>query len=191
VGQPGKAPVTSTEGQFRVPNRLTTGDYGLFVSVGERDGSPRLALPLGNDDGKHRYRLGSIHIRVDAQYRFTWQPPRKADNEWQLPVVFETLKPLPPNTQPFAHLDLDSRIAHGIGCALVEGNEALRQPGKHVGYLRLNAPDDAQGKTFDLHVGLWILRGQRLLAETGAIDRRIHLGTVSYAEDGTPVVTPR
>lgn len=38
------------------------GTYDVFVSVGQRDGTPRLALPLPADDGQHRYRLGSIKL---------------------------------------------------------------------------------------------------------------------------------
>ena len=33
------------------------------VSVGQRDGTPRLALPLPNDDGQHRYRLGNLVLK--------------------------------------------------------------------------------------------------------------------------------
>jgi hypothetical protein len=36
------------------------GRCDLFVSIGERDGTPRIALPLAGDDGQRRYRLGSI-----------------------------------------------------------------------------------------------------------------------------------
>ena len=38
------------------------GTYTVFVSVGQRDGTPRIGLPLDQDDGQHRYRLGSIRL---------------------------------------------------------------------------------------------------------------------------------
>ncbi len=38
------------------------GEYGVFISVGDRDGTPRIALPLKGNDGRRRYRLGSIII---------------------------------------------------------------------------------------------------------------------------------
>jgi len=38
------------------------GTYAVFVSVGQRDGTPRIGLPLDQDDGQHRYRLGSIRL---------------------------------------------------------------------------------------------------------------------------------
>jgi hypothetical protein len=34
----------------------------VFISVGQRDGTPRTALPLPNDDGQRRYRLGTMEL---------------------------------------------------------------------------------------------------------------------------------
>jgi hypothetical protein len=39
------------------------GQYDLFVSVGQRDGTPRLALPLPNHDGQRRYKVGQIRLQ--------------------------------------------------------------------------------------------------------------------------------
>ena len=38
------------------------GTYDVFVSVGQRDGTPLIALPLPDDDGKRRYKLGQIRV---------------------------------------------------------------------------------------------------------------------------------
>jgi hypothetical protein len=38
------------------------GTYDVFISVGDRDGTPRLALPLKDGDGHRRYRLGTIEL---------------------------------------------------------------------------------------------------------------------------------
>ena len=38
------------------------GDYDVFVSVGTLDGTPKIALPLPNDDGHRRYKLGTITV---------------------------------------------------------------------------------------------------------------------------------
>lgn len=35
----------------------------VYVSIGLRDGTPRIALPLSGDDGKKRYRLGRITLK--------------------------------------------------------------------------------------------------------------------------------
>jgi hypothetical protein len=39
------------------------GTYDVFVSVGARTGTPRIALPLPDSDGHRRYRLGKITVR--------------------------------------------------------------------------------------------------------------------------------
>lgn len=39
------------------------GEYALYLSVGQRDGTPRLALPLAADDGQRRYKLGRMVLR--------------------------------------------------------------------------------------------------------------------------------
>jgi hypothetical protein len=41
---------------------LKPGTYGVYISVGTATGEPILALPLPNDDGHRRYRLGSIKV---------------------------------------------------------------------------------------------------------------------------------
>lgn len=73
VGAPGKAPgkrQTSTltaalklsdpVGDHAPPTR--PGAYDLFVSVGRRDGTPIIALPLPGHDGHRRYKLGQVRL---------------------------------------------------------------------------------------------------------------------------------
>lgn len=43
-------------------NILKPGTYTLWISVGTRAGTPKIALPLEGDDGQRRYRLGEIRI---------------------------------------------------------------------------------------------------------------------------------
>ena len=64
-GPKGKAPVTSHRSRFTaglIAPATASGTCDVFVSVGERDGTPVIALPLDNDDGQRRYRLGSISL---------------------------------------------------------------------------------------------------------------------------------
>jgi len=69
VGLPDDAPVHAMTSTFTVametfghaPN-TKPGAYGLFVSVGAADGTPHIALPLDNDDGHRRYKLGTIDL---------------------------------------------------------------------------------------------------------------------------------
>jgi hypothetical protein len=44
------------------PHILKPGRYAVYVSVGSRTGTPRIALPIEGDDGQRRYRLGEITV---------------------------------------------------------------------------------------------------------------------------------
>ena len=67
--KPGSAeapPVRRIESEFtagRIAPTTKPGNYGVYISVGQRDGTPRIALPLAGDDGQRRYRLGEIRLR--------------------------------------------------------------------------------------------------------------------------------
>lgn len=66
VGPPDAAPVTTLESGFTIGGIGPTtkpGTYDLFISVGLRDGTPRIALPLAGDDGQRRYRLGVVTLQ--------------------------------------------------------------------------------------------------------------------------------
>jgi len=59
---PESGPVTRSI-DFTVPRRLPPGTYTLWFSIGRANGTPVLALPLNEDDGRHRYRMGEITVR--------------------------------------------------------------------------------------------------------------------------------
>ena len=62
-GPPGSPPLRVIDSAFTaglVAPVTGPGPCGVFVSVGRRDGTPRIALPLAGDDGQHRYWLGTI-----------------------------------------------------------------------------------------------------------------------------------
>ena len=66
VGEPDQSPVRDHRSTFTiglVAPVTKPGTYELFVSVGQRDGTPRIAMPLDGDDGQKRYRLGSIELK--------------------------------------------------------------------------------------------------------------------------------
>jgi len=70
VGPSGAAPVTMLVSEFTIGLVAPTtkpGTYDLFISVGMRDGTPRIALPLTGDDGQHRYRLGTVTLKEPAK----------------------------------------------------------------------------------------------------------------------------
>jgi hypothetical protein len=66
VGEPGKAPIKKLESEFvvgLVAPVTKPGTYDVYVSVGMRDGTPKIALPLEGDDGQRRYHIGSIEVK--------------------------------------------------------------------------------------------------------------------------------
>lgn len=66
VGPVGEAPVKKWVSEFIVGLYAPTtqpGTYDLYISVGKRDGTPTIAMPLKDDDGQRRYRIGTITLR--------------------------------------------------------------------------------------------------------------------------------
>ena len=62
VGAAGKAPAVAHAASFRFPPFVAPGNYDIYVSVGTRTGTPKIALPLAGDDGQHRYKLGTVRV---------------------------------------------------------------------------------------------------------------------------------
>jgi len=65
VGPPDQAPVKGHESEFCIGLIAPTthpGKYDVYVSVGKRDGTPVIALPLPGNDGSRRYKIGTIEI---------------------------------------------------------------------------------------------------------------------------------
>lgn len=65
VGSADDIPVTAHRSEFTagLTAPVTRPDtYSVYVSVGQRDGTPETALPLKDNDGQKRYRLGSITL---------------------------------------------------------------------------------------------------------------------------------
>jgi hypothetical protein len=60
---PGSAPSQELRSSFRLSEVVKAGKYQVFISVGERDGTPKLELPLKDHDGHRRYRLGSVEVK--------------------------------------------------------------------------------------------------------------------------------
>jgi hypothetical protein len=79
VGEPGKTEAIGRElkkGSERLPQSarslaqfglppasvLKPSTYNVYISVGTRTGTPQIALPLPDDDGQHRYKLGTVRV---------------------------------------------------------------------------------------------------------------------------------
>ncbi len=73
VGPPKETPVEECLGTFVIAQEYrdrsgnfaraaTAGMCDVFVSVGSLDGTPQIALPLEDDDGQRRYRIGQLIV---------------------------------------------------------------------------------------------------------------------------------
>jgi len=62
VGLPDKAEARGEDAAFTLPFNIAAGKYDVYVSVGTRTGSPRIALPHAGDDGQRRYRVGVVEV---------------------------------------------------------------------------------------------------------------------------------
>lgn len=73
VAKPDEAPVRTIKPTFNIARSFVDpvntfsraakpGTYDLFVSIGTREGTPRLALPYDASDGHKRYKVGTIKV---------------------------------------------------------------------------------------------------------------------------------
>lgn len=64
---PADAPVVhQVTTKFDFARNINAGAFDVYVSVGLRDGTPVIALPLENGDGQRRYKLGRIDVKDSA-----------------------------------------------------------------------------------------------------------------------------
>ena len=62
----GERPSVTRTAVFRVGHLAPVtrpGVYDVYLSVGRRDGTPQLALPLVGEDGQRRYRMGRVILK--------------------------------------------------------------------------------------------------------------------------------
>jgi hypothetical protein len=73
VGKPDRAPVEKINSNFtvsptyKIENRVSytstkPGEYDIYFSIGESDGTPLVELPYDSNDGHKRYKLGTIKV---------------------------------------------------------------------------------------------------------------------------------
>ena len=66
-GAPGSPISLPVQSHIRVPPVVVTqGQYDLFVSVCSRTGTPSFALPMSDEDGHRRYRVGSLRVTAES-----------------------------------------------------------------------------------------------------------------------------
>ena len=68
----GQAPSLAQTFTAALSMQMPAGDYEVFLSLGDTDGTLRIALPLDHDDGFRRYRLGGVRVNKGIPL---WSPP--------------------------------------------------------------------------------------------------------------------
>jgi GH35 family endo-1,4-beta-xylanase len=63
VAPPGEATTQATDSTHGFALNMPAGTFDVFVSVGQRDGTPVIALPLPDHDGHRRYKLGQVEVK--------------------------------------------------------------------------------------------------------------------------------
>jgi hypothetical protein len=195
VAEPGKAEIRAQAKTFLLPPQLHAGRYDVFLSIGTRTGTPRIALPLDGDDGQRRYRLGTIRVLGDYGVQAGLPQRRRAD--YYLPLTWSVHGPLPDDVEPFCHLDRGGRIHLYGHPASVAEKRSLRLPGNVELGCIVTIPKDARPSEFSLYVGLWSPSRQghgghyeRMLPDDGAPDHRVLLGRLRVATDGETTFMP-
>lgn len=67
VGPPGEPPIHNLTSTFAFARNTPSGLFDLFVSVGNKDGTPVIAIPMEKDDSRHRYHFGKIELTPPAK----------------------------------------------------------------------------------------------------------------------------
>lgn len=62
TGPADRAEIVARKAAFHIPRIVRPGVYQVFVSAGTRTGTPKIALPLRDEDGQRRYLLGLMKV---------------------------------------------------------------------------------------------------------------------------------
>ena len=149
VARHGAAQSVSHTATLALPYDLPPGEFELRVSVGDCDGTPRLALPLEGNDGQRRYPVGKV--TVTGEYAVQVGKPTQEAVQVVLPVTWQVQNVLPGGTFSFCDL-------HEAGVTLLSVPSAratqITGPGIYHDEFRFAVPDGARDKDLLVSVGL-------------------------------------
>ncbi len=81
VAEPGKAQAKTEEAEFILNDLVDSGTYKVYLSLGDIDGTPRIAMPLDTEtDGERRYYIGDI--TVQGEYAVSVEEWQEDGNIW-------------------------------------------------------------------------------------------------------------
>ncbi len=196
VDAAGNAPAVLSERTVALPFQIRPGEYDVFVSAGDALGKPEIALPLADEDGCRRYRLG--RCRITGAFGVRAAAARVAGDRVVLQTDWTVHVELPGTAVPFVHLEQGGKLVYAGGASTDAGALAdLRRPGAHT--LDLEVPLAAAaslppGAEAEILAGLWQpertgREDERLSCDSGRGDRRAPLGRLRVPAAGqAPVV---
>lgn len=163
-----------------LPFQMKGGTYEVFVSVGDRTGTPMIALPVAGDDGSRRYRAGTMSVVGD--YGVSLAASRIEGTQLHVELVWQPHGALPAGATPFLHLEQNGKLVLATGAA--EGTDLAPLRGGQAWTSQHVLALPAAGDPIRLLVGLWCpdrigKANERLSPDTGTGDGRVWLGTVS------------
>ncbi|MDX9979046.1 MAG: DUF4832 domain-containing protein [Lentisphaeria bacterium] len=182
----GETPARTSALEQALPFQMKAGRYGVFVSVGDRIGTPVVALPVAGDDGQRRYRVGTLVVEGD--YAVALESARFEGAQLHVELAWQSHRALPATAIPFLHLERDGKLAQAGGPAPETDFAALRRGGMQKTTHALELPEPAGGP-LRLLVGLWQpdrigKNDERLLPDEGSGDNRVLLGTLARTAAG-------
>ncbi|MCY3017804.1 MAG: DUF4832 domain-containing protein [Planctomycetota bacterium] len=194
VGAPDKAEARAQEKTFALPFQLTGGACSVYVSVGTRTGTPRIALPLEGDDGQRRYKIGTVQVTGD--YAVRAGVLEKRGGKWLLPLTWTVHRPLPAGVAPFCHFESKGKIAFQGNPPPDAPQAELGKPGVVQLPCAFDVPEKARGGSFGVHVGLWLPErigqaDERLMPDVGENDKRVIAGQLNVGADGEAAFVPK
>jgi hypothetical protein len=189
VAPPGQAETLTQQATFACPFNLASGTYDVYVSVGTRAGTPQIALPLPDEDGQRRYRLGRLTVR--GQYDVQTGALTRAGDQWLLPLTWTIHEPLPEGVRPFCHFEQNGRLAFQGEPAAGGPGADLSKPGTVALGCTFAVPDEMKGGAFTTLVGLWDPSrlgkpDERMTPDHGDQERRVVVGTLTVSAEGAP-----
>ncbi|NLX54921.1 MAG: DUF4832 domain-containing protein [Planctomycetaceae bacterium] len=194
VGVPGAAQTVVQRSTLMLPYDLPAGDLELRVSVGDIDGTPRIALPLDGGDGQRRYPVGKVS--VTGEYDVRAGQPAQSGEQVVLPVTWQVRNVLPGGT--FAFCDVHDADATLLSVQS-ERAAAIVAPGSYEDEFRFTLPAGARDRDLQISVGLVhdMLFGFGNAREYGSLlplrdsgQRRTTLGTLRQSRDGAVTFVP-
>ena len=162
--------------------------------MGSRIGTPKIALPLPNDDGHRRYRIGSITVTGD--FSVTAGALSRDGDAWRLPLVWTVHAPMTKDTRPFFHFDQNGRIVFQGEPSPALSEAMFARPGRYEIACRFPSREVTKTERFELKVGLWdptklAQPDERWIPDDGELDQRVFLGVVEFRPDGAVSFEPR